>query len=296
MTFEIYCATTLPQTLKKCGLVTDEATRVADDVFHRGQAISALPPEYFDVLITPFLEEVTGNQPIGSPAWVRAAVAVAVRNSELETFHSANRVSNRFIAEITTAAVQPMQAILDGPSVTVQENPFTGLDSRYPRAWACLSALSDLISKGSGSVEYDAPEGLPVPDLPSEFERLEVRLGGAVGPARKAITSGISPYFDQQIMSSMTMASAKMIDVTAVSALSRYSRNSHKQFRVLEYFLAHRVPVLTSNHLLADGWVSVRSRPWVQPNSGDPRRAYRKLKGLVGEHKKISADVAKQFG
>lgn len=56
-------------------------------------------------------------------------------------------------------------------------------------------------------------------------------------------------------------------DGAPVSELSRLSRNSAKQPRVLEFLLAHRALVLTTNYLLSVDTVGVCARPLLKSDS-----------------------------
>ncbi|MFE9868371.1 hypothetical protein ACFYPZ_37815 [Streptomyces sp. NPDC005506] len=83
-----FCRTILPELLAQAGLSDADADGVVVDVIRRARMLAALPGEYADVLATPFLEEVSQHRPLSAPAWLRAAVVVAIRNSRLEEFHA----------------------------------------------------------------------------------------------------------------------------------------------------------------------------------------------------------------
>ncbi|WP_405966029.1 hypothetical protein OG713_45860 (plasmid) [Streptomyces sp. NBC_00723] len=83
-----FCRSALPELLTGAGLSDGDTHSVAVDVIRRARMLTALPADYFDVLVTPFIEEVSQHRPLTAPAWLRAAVVVAVRNSRLEDFHA----------------------------------------------------------------------------------------------------------------------------------------------------------------------------------------------------------------
>ncbi|MFD0501734.1 hypothetical protein ACFQ0G_00130 [Streptomyces chiangmaiensis] len=83
-----FCHGALPDLLTGAGLSDDDARGVAVDVIRRARMLAALPANDFDVLVTPFIEEVSQHRPLSAPAWLRASVVVAVRNSRLEDFHA----------------------------------------------------------------------------------------------------------------------------------------------------------------------------------------------------------------
>lgn len=74
--------------------------------------------------------------------------------------------------------------------------------------------------------------------------------------------------------------------VGCTSALSRYSRNSDKLHRTLEYLLAHRTTILTSSYLIRPTDVWIRREPLVRPDSTDPYTTIACTRGLTGTHRK----------
>jgi hypothetical protein len=70
------------------------------------------------------------------------------------------------------------------------------------------------------------------------------------------VFSAIDPRIDQHFLDLLTRATTEGF-VLCTSALSRYSRNSDKPHRVLEYLLAHNATILTTNYLIrsTDVWV-----------------------------------------
>ncbi|WP_327067571.1 hypothetical protein [Kitasatospora sp. NBC_01302] len=294
-----FCGEMLPRLLVKAGASREKADLVARDVAGRAQATVALPAEYFDVLITPFLEEVTQHRPINAPAWLRAAVVVVVRNSSLEELHALNGLlSNRDIAAITEAATVPLRALLEAPAQPIGLNPLAGLDVRYPRAWACMAALSDLMAAShEGEINYESPHG-PMPMLPRSDELVQVKESSAIKGVNRAnavVASAVDPRFDQALIGLMKQIQAGAAEVVPLSALSRLSRSSEKQFRVLEFLLAHNATVLTTNYLLSPGAVAVRERPFVKPDSYNPVVGWRKERGLSPAHRDLAREIRKLF-
>ena len=282
-----FCRTALPGLLGRAGVSPADAETIALDVIRRARMLAALPVTYFDVLITPFIEEVSQHRPLSAPAWLRAAVVVAVRNSRLEDFHALDGPLHAVdIAAITEAATAPLATFLDEPGQPVKNNALAGLDNLYPRAWACLTALSDLMeSESGGERTYEMPQA-PQPQLPTSDEITIAKESTAkpIVAGQSVIVSGIDPRFDQALLTMLRQVRDGTAEVVPVSALSRLSRNSGKQLRVLGFLLAHQATVLTTNHLLAPGTVGVRARPLVKPDSYDPRRSWKQLRGLGPTH------------
>ncbi|MFF2601319.1 recombinase family protein [Streptomyces californicus] len=282
-----FCHGVLPGLLARAGLSEGDAQSVTVDVIRRARMLTVLPVDYFDVLVTPFIEEVSQHRPLPAPAWLRAAVVVAVRNSRLEDFHAVGGpVRAADIAAITEAATDPLGQLLKGPGAPVSNNTLARLDARYPRAWACLTVLSDLMASDNAERAYTMPQA-PVPGLPDSHEAFHAEQATSVetlASGQGVVASGVDPRFDQALLAMMQQIKDGNATVVPVSALSRLSRNSDKQLRVLEFLLAHGATVLTTNYLLGPDMVAVRARPLVKPDSYSLRRTMKQLRGLGPTH------------
>ncbi|MFI1376094.1 recombinase family protein [Streptomyces longwoodensis] len=294
-----FCRGALPEVLAGAGLSDGDVHSVTVDVIRRARMLNALPVDYFDVLVTPFIEEVSQHRPLSAPAWLRAAVVVAVRNSRLEEFHAlGGPLGDADITAITQAATEPLAQLLEETGTPVSNNALGGLDARYPRAWACLTALSDLMTSDDDTERtYTMPQA-PVPSLPGSHEKTKAQQATHVKnvPAgQNVIASAIDPRFDQALLAMMQQAKDGNANVIPLSALSRLSRNSDKQLRVLEFLLAHEATVLTTNYLLNPHLVAVRTRPLVKPDSYNPRRTMKQLRGLGPTHTGVIKALRKQW-
>lgn len=283
-----FCRSTLPELLTGAGLSDGDAHSVAVDVIRRARMLAALPVAYFDVLVTPFIEEVSQHRPLSTPAWLRAAVVVAVRNSRLEDFHALGGLLRAAdIAAVTEAATESLALLLKEPGTPVTNNRLAGLDARYPRAWTCLTALSDLMASDDGTERaYSMPQA-PPPDLPGSHETIHAEQATDVKSlvaGQGVVASGVDPRFDQALLAMMQQVKDGNAEVVPLSALSRLSRNSDKQLRVLDFLLAHGATVLTTNYLLSPDLAAVRTRPLVKPDSYDLRRTMKQLRGLGPTH------------
>jgi hypothetical protein len=171
----------------------------------------------------------------------------------------------------------------DGP------NPFRDLAAQYPRAWACLTALSEVFSAG-GRQPFKLPIG-PLPQLPSGDELAAAQP--ASRDAATAVFSAIDPRFDQHLLRLLQQASQEPT-LLFTSTLSRYSRNSTKLHRVLEFLLAHKATILTTNYLIRRRDVWVRHGDLIKPDSRDPYAGIADSRGLSGIHHKLASGVATQ--
>ncbi|MEV5989363.1 recombinase family protein [Streptomyces sp. NPDC052051] len=294
-----FCRSTLPELLTGAGLSDGDAHSVTVDVMRRARMLTALPVDYFDVLVTPFIEEVSQHLPLSAPAWLRAAVVVAVRNSRLEDFHAlGGPLRAADIMAITQAATEPLALLLEEPGTPVSNNTLAGLGARYPRAWACLTALSDLMASDEDAERaYSAPQA-PVPSLPGSHEKTHAEQATSIKalPAGQGVVaSAIDPRFDQALLAMMQQVKDGNAEVVPLSALSRLSRNSDKQLRVLDFLLAHGATVLTTNYLLSPDMVAVRIRPLVKPDSYNLRRSMKQLRGLGPTHTALIKALRKQW-
>ncbi|MEH1127348.1 hypothetical protein [Micromonospora sp. CPCC 206061] len=142
-----YCGDVLPHMLTTaCGVDSDLGRRIGQDILQRAEALAALPPRDQDVLIAPFVEEVFDHKPLDTSLDLKAKVTLVVRNSLLEQAHHNGELTTGIIPA-TEYATGPLSHFLAArrrnPVNYNGPNPFTGLATRYPRAWACLNALTE---------------------------------------------------------------------------------------------------------------------------------------------------------
>jgi hypothetical protein len=133
----------------------------------------------------------------------------------------------------------------------------------------------------------------PVPDLPAGGELAEA--SPSASDETLTVFSAIDPRFDQNLIGLLSRAAAgEMLLVT--SALSRYSRNSEKLHRILEFLLAHEATILTTNYLIRPTDVWVRRGALVKPDSKQPYAGVVNTRGLAGTHRKLAERIAAQYG
>jgi hypothetical protein len=245
-----FCREVLPDMLvQACRVEASEASAVGEDVLARATAFAALPQRAQDVLIAPFAEEVFDHEPNTSP---------------LELLAAARR--------------EPVA--LTGP------DPFENLAHTYPRAWACLEALAETVAHDSGRQEYQAPNTTDMPSLPQPHEIVPARRAERIDGG--TLFDSVDPRFDEEFMRQLRTAIDPDGDepkVFFVSALSRFSRNSHKQLRVMELLLAHEVTIVTTNYMLRPHDIWVRRGTLIKPDSHKPFAGLHRLQGLTGAHR-----------
>jgi hypothetical protein len=106
--------------------------------------------------------------------------------------------------------------------------------------------------------------------------------------------SGIDTRFDRRLVEMLDAAAFDGV-VLWISALSRISRNPDKLLRTLEFLIAHKATVLTTNHMIRGDDVWVRRGAFVKPVSNDPAACLSDTTGLSGAHKKAYEQIAKQL-
>ena len=287
--FELFCRETVPEMLTKWEVSEELARRVGEDILARAGSFAALGQETQDVLIAPFVEEVAYYEPQSAPLPLRGTVAVVVRSSLLEEAHANGPVNAGGIKGITSVAAAPLSHFLADRRRNpdpVRNNLFAGLPTAYPRAWACLTAVTHAFAKG-GRWPYQAP-GAPVPELPVA-EAGEVP-GTEDGKA--VILSGIDPRFDQRMVQLMQEGKDGGDVLWPVASLSRISRNLGKLLQAMECLLAYGMPILTSNYLLRTADVWVRRGRLAAVDRDNPVAAWQDTSGLSGAHRAIAVEIA----
>ena len=300
-----FCREILPGMLvEACGAAAPDARLVADDVLLRAEAAARLDPVTREILAAPFFEESFSHEPDDAPAWMKAITVLVVRNSQLEELHAnGGPVRAGGITGVTNYGLGPLSHLIAArqrhplPAVTL-DDPFVGLADAYPRAWACLDALRTSLVGGGGRVGYRSPEA-PVPGLPDATEVTDAQPPDHLEmPSDAAFTgvifSGIDPRFDQSALGWLKAAENEEL-LIGLSSLSRISRNSRKLMRVLEFFLAHKARILTTNYLLTCKEVWVRRHDLVKPDSEHMMDGFRELRGLSGSHRKTVESYVHQF-
>jgi len=289
-----YCVEVLPKLLHEgCGVDGDLAAAIGADVLARAEAVAALPVAYQHTLAAPFVEEAFDHKPDDAPVMYKALVTAVVRNSRLEDAHAAGPVDTGGITVITEMALAPLSHLfafrrrhrLDPPP---RHDELCDLDSRYPRAWSCLTALTEVLDTG-GRAGYRAPDA-PVPGVPDPTEAVRARAHGATGLL--AVLNARDERIDERILAAMTASARGELSTMVVSALSRLSRKTDTLLRIVEFFLARGTAVLTTNYLLRPADVWVRRGRFVKPDSADPWPGLLTLDGLTGSHRATVRDQA----
>jgi hypothetical protein len=166
-----YCDEILPSMLvDACGVDTELAHQIGVDVLDRAEAFAAQSAREQDVLVALFVEEVFDHEPLDASLGLKATVTVVVRNSLLEQAHHDGPLGSGIIA-VSRCAAGPLSHFMAArrrqPVGRVTPGPFAGLPARYPRAWACLSALTEVFAAGGPA----GPETTAGPDAATADRR-----------------------------------------------------------------------------------------------------------------------------
>jgi hypothetical protein len=265
------------------------------------EAAARLDVSSREILAAPFLEESFSHDPYEAPAWTKAITTLLIRNSQLEDLHANGPVTAGGITAVTTYGLGPLSHLIAArrrhplPN-SPGDDPFAGLADAYPRAWACLDALRTSLHSGGGRVGYLLPEA-PIPEFPDVAEVIEAQTADHLEMSSDAFTgvvvSGIDPRFDQVAIQRRKAAQEEGL-ILGLSSLSRISRNSRKLLRVLEFLLAHKTRILTTNCLLTSKEVWVRQHDLAKPDSERPMNGFRNLSGVNGSHRKTVESFIRQ--
>ena len=282
--WDLFCRSFAPGLLDEWG-APEVAARLAQDLIARASSFAESGPAARAVLRAPFLEEVTGYEPVGAPAELLATVCVIVRCSVLEEAHVAGVLHDDGIEGLTSTATAPLFDWLGDHAVDAPNDPagvFAGLNVRWPRAWAALGALAR--SAGGGRAAFRMPVA-PVPERPDDSERYDARTD-AEG---RFVVSAMDARFDQGAMRLLEAAGPQVVLV--VSSLSRLSRHLDKMLRMLEIILSRGGSLLTTNSLIRPGEVFSRSGELLRSDSWDLSTALEHTQGLSGIHRKTLMSV-----
>lgn len=290
---ERYCDRILRKVLHEaCDLQEAVAEEVSRDVLLRANSFASLSPDDQFVLSAPFFEESFHHEPSDCRPELRAAVTVVVRNSRLEQVHAGGLVHGDVVQLLTKEAAKPLSHLLGAtlrtPMTEPEPNQLRWIKGAYPRAWECLTALGRALELGS-RVPYRIPDA-PIPQLPSVSERVDAEISS---DGQGVVLGGLDLRFDDNLYAQMEAATEGPL-VAYVPSLSRFSRDSGKLHRVLEFLLAHEATILTTNYLLRTGDVFIRDGHAVEPSARDYWRGVRDHHGLGGVHRKIVQELARQ--
>lgn len=281
----------LPALLTELDGITDAEARAAgQDVYARACALAQFSASDQRRIAMPFFEETYFYDPAGAEDMLRAAVALAVRNSALESLHSRSLLGDAELRLITSYAARPLSHLIAAarlaPLPDVPERAeqlragWAALAVQTPRAWAAFGALADLSSMGGGRIGVRRHDGRVPEPVPAEAGR--VTEHGAV------VLDGMDPRLDRHTVELMTQWAQMPGQAVFVRSLTRFSRELGKLAVMIEYLLAHGVEVLSTNYLLRPGDVWAR-RTIVAP--ADSLTPTTDLAGLSGAHRRLYTSV-----
>ena len=226
---------------------------------------------------------------------IRNFVVVTIRNSALETVHadsyqpSEKRLKPENIKAITSAAIEYF-AKADLPVVSEQitavENDIYGnLAKKHPVSWA---ALTELANSAKQVIECEYIETDVKPNLKN------LKLQGAVNGLFFEETASQMMYvtadgYSLTIDHGLSLTLEKVIknEVPYVSdSFKGVSRNIEKLLTIMEYVLCHDIAFITSNYLIANGYIERRIKP-IKPGHDlkEMKRNWQNSNGLSKNHR-----------
>lgn len=292
MFMDEYCSGLLPDLLGQCNVEAAKVKAIVDDVRRRAESFVALDEATQRIITAPFFEDVAAYKPYEAPTFVKAAVAVTVRNSLLEEVHAGDLVQSGGLTVITEMAAQPLVLLMLAARTTTNTppmgSPFSDLYAPYPRAWAAMQALADGFKSATGGRTASRSVTAPIPEFPSDIQ-VETRPMSTTSN-EVVIENALAETFNEYLVNQLREV-IESGSVFFVPSLSRISRSSAKMLRVVELLLAHQVPILTTNYLIRSRDIWIRQGGLIAPDIDDIHSSLQNESGLVGTHRKITQGV-----
>lgn len=297
MTWPLFLSTALPNILAEANVDQARIAAVVRDVEQRATDYAGGGKSERRLLRAPFLDDVASFDPEEAPIGSRADVAVVVRNSELERFHSMGSVGDDEIATITYLATGALNQWLRENADRSEHKPLHGVFagvSEFPRACAALTAMALAAEVGGRKAIGRDRNQVPAPlardphvDRVSQGEEDTFQLVATV-------RCGLDPI-DSDLERALSRVAGGDADLLFTSSLSRYSRNSVHLAQALEFVLSNGGSVLTSNFLVRPREVFSRRAPLIGSNSAEllSNLSTDRLSGLHARHVR---DLLRQHG
>ncbi len=104
-----FCHEILQEMLvEACGVAAPDASRVAEDILLRAEALARLDHASCEILAALFCEESFGQEPDEASAWLKAITTLVIQNSQLEELHANGSVNAGGITAVTTYGLGPL--------------------------------------------------------------------------------------------------------------------------------------------------------------------------------------------
>jgi hypothetical protein len=237
---------------------------------------------------------------------IRSFVVVTVRNSPLESIHAdsynadgqGRRLTADDIRAVTSAAIKYFSNI-DIPNITKGMNLSSGdkygeLAGKYPISWAAFTALAN--SKKQ-TIEYEPIPLTKKPDL-NNLTRQHAVNGMFFDEKRNQMMQVTADGYSMTI----DLGLAHILDTIIKEKMPFFcdsfkgiSRNVEKLFSVIEYIFGNGLFLISSNYIIANGYIERRIKP-IKPGHDHEEmiRNWKNNTGLTENHKKwlkAAADI-----
>ena len=203
---------------------------------------------------------------------IRNFVVVTLRNSMLESIHSdtyqpsgkGRRLTPEDIKAITSAAIEYFMKI-DFQALAKQINlpkhdKYRTLSKEYPVTWA---ALTQIANTNTQVIRYNPIPVIAKPSL-DKLERQHEKQGMCFEESRAQmmhiIADGYSLTIDYGLFHTLQNVLARKSPFL-VDSFKGISRNIEKLLIIMEFVLGNDLPVITSNYLIANGYIECRLSP-----------------------------------
>lgn len=262
---EVYLDITLSRQLHGFGVDSAFVERIINTV--REQIVSCVyhwdDVRFRRALLVIGSEESHAYRPHASDD-IRNFVVVTIRNSDFERIASDNCASaglaqtlnSADIKSVTSAAIayfskQSFPAM--AREIALPDfDKYGSLAEKYPIAWRALWELAKMKSQ---VVEYEPVNSAKI-DISIIPPRGEVRVAGSV-KASYIVDDGFSFSLDHKL-AALLRRCARNQDPFLVDSFKACTRNIEKLLIIIEYLLQNETEFVTSNYMLANGYIERR--------------------------------------
>ena len=293
LTWRAFLDEVLPKLFRRCGVGPEQSAAVVTDIERRATDYAAGGRSSRRMLRVPFLDDVADFEPREAPLGVKADIAVVVRNSLLEDVHSHGPIDDPELLDITYTGTGAFNAWLNSNANPNDHDPPKGVFAATAdcvRASAGLQALA-LAAENGGRRSFRTPKA-PPPVTPWTAD------GGAVDDpvwADGRIERSALAAVDSHLVGMLDSVAEGSAGLLVTSSLSRYSRDSVLLAQIVEFLLAHKATILTTNLMLRPGEAFARRPPFVAADSQNTLVGIN-AERLSGIHAKVLNQVIAELG
>lgn len=278
-----------------------ELTAIEQDIPARLDSLLARwsKPESVLPLLALGHEEAWHYEPVGTSLLARTLVVVGVRDSAVESAHTARHFTDPDVVRLTSITAlrlndglpelgNPVPPAPAGPGrwTPPTDDPFEGLDERYPAAWQAFSQLAALLPWVQDQTDRGPFEAKFEPIRPESVHLDSLRVGGVrVLSGRNAgniILDGMASGVGDNLIRLIDEGGEANI---ATPSIKHLSRNPQVVLAVVEALLGRDGSFSTANIHIGSGLVAARGVPVFPHHHALTDPAV--LRGIGGSHRTV---------